>query len=267
MIRKPIAAIACIVAPVLLVAAGVIIWANRTVLDGGHVAREVDAALAEPAISAALIDAVALRLPQDPVVQAAVRPTLEQVVATPVFRNAMSNAVLAAHATLVDGDEPSVLLDLTEYLDELQVEVAKIDPVAAQQIPTTTTIQVLIAERTQLPVVWRITAAMRRVAAALLVLGVSLGALGLVLAQRRGRWLGIAGMIAGLLALGLWFLTSVATDAAVEGIADPTVRAPADAIVDRLTSGLSTQLLAMAGVATAAIAIALIVSRFEPEPF
>jgi hypothetical protein len=266
-IRKPIAAIACIVAPILLVAAGVIIWANRTVLDGGHVAQEVDAALAEPEVSDALIDAIVVRLPQDPAVQAAARPTLEQVVATPVFRNTVSNAVLAAHATLVDGDEPDVILDLTEYVDELQAEVAKVDPAAAQLIPPATPIQVYLAERTELPWVWRTTAAMRRIAPALLVLGVSLGALGLVVAERRGRWLGIAGLIAGLLAIGLWFLTSIATDTAVDSISDPALREPAHTIVDRLTSGLSTQMLAIAGVAAAAIVIALIVARFEPEPF
>jgi dipeptide/tripeptide permease len=74
-------------------------------------------------------------------------------------------------------------------------------------------------------------------------------------------------MIAGLLAIALWFLTSIATDTAVDNISDPALREPAHVIVDRLTAGLSTQMLAIAGVAAAAIVIALIVARFEPEPF
>jgi hypothetical protein len=265
--RGVVAAVCCVVAPVLLVTAGVIMWANRTVLDSGHVAREVDVAIGDPEVSDALIDAVTNRLPQDPSVQAAARATLERVVETPIFRNALSNAVLTAHAALVTGDEPQVLLDLTDYLDELTAEVAAIDPVAAQLIPPTTSLQLLLAERTELPTVWRVTAAMRRVAPALIVLGISFAALGLVLARRRGRWLGIAGLLAALTAIGLWFATNVASDTAVDTISDPDLRLAGDDIVTRLTSGLSTQLLAMAGIGAVAIAAALIIARLEPEDF
>lgn len=267
MIRGVIAAVCCIVAPVLLVTAGVIMWANRTVLDSGHVAREVDVAVGDPQVRGSLLDAVSARLPQDPAVQAAARPTLEEVVDTPVFRNALSNAVRTTHATLVDGDDPQVLLDLTDYVDELQAEVATIDPVAAQQIPPGTTLQLLIAERTQLPAVWRVTAALRRVAPALIVLGISFAALGLVLAHRRGRWLGIAGLIGALMAIVLWIVVSIAEDTAVGAISDADLRAAGEDIVSRLTSGLSTQLLAMAGIGAVAIAAAMIIARFEPEDF
>jgi hypothetical protein len=201
------------------------------------------------------------------VVQAAARPTIERVIATPLFRNAMSNAVRAAHVTLVDGDEPEIVLDLTSYLDELQQEVATIDPAAAQAIPTTTSIRLAIADRTDLPAVWRATAAMRRIPVALLVLGISLGALGLVLARRRGRWLGIAALIGGLLAIGIWLLTSFATDGAVDAIADPDLRIVGDDVAGRLTSGLAAQSLVIAAIAGVAILIALVISRLEPEDF
>jgi hypothetical protein len=160
-----------------------------------------------------------------------------------------------------------VLLDLTDYVDELTAEVAAVDPVAAQQIPPATTLQLLLAERTELPTVWRVTAAMRRIAPALIVLGISFGALGLVLARRRGRWLGIAGLIGALMAIGLWFASNVANDTVVDAIADPNLRTAGDEIVTRVTTGLSTQLLAMAGIGAVAIAAALIISRFEPEDF
>ena len=58
MIRGIIAAVTCVVAPVLLVTAGVLMWANRTVLDSGRVAHEVDVALADPEVSRALIEAL-----------------------------------------------------------------------------------------------------------------------------------------------------------------------------------------------------------------
>jgi hypothetical protein len=264
-IRRVVAGIACVLAPIVLVTAVMLWWANRTVLDSDHVAGEVDAALSEPEVVSALTSGILTRLPPDPAVQAAAQRIVPQVIGTPMFRNVMSNAVRASHSTLVLGEQPDVVLDLTNYLDELQAEVAAVDPAAAAAIPTTTELRLLIAERSQLPAVWEATTTMRRVVPALIVIGLSLTALGLVLAIHRGRWLIVAALIGVLLAAGLWAAVRLGEDSAVDGIADPAVRTPADNLLNRVTTGLNDQLLVILGVATLTILIGMIVAWIEPD--
>ncbi len=261
---------------VLMVVAGLLVpftligvWAQRVLLDRSHLTALSDELLARRAVRVALADEIVaqleMQLPELDQLQGTVQPVAVRALDTPAFDTDFNEALAQVYKQLDAGDT-TITLNLDPSLKLVRARLEPIAPELAGDLPSGSQISAItLVRRSDWPVVWGAVSAASGLWLPALLLALVCFAGAVLLARRRLRALGIAGVVAAGVALVLFVALVI-----VEHIADRTIESGVDesafeATWDVVTRELRNSVLVTLAIglllATAAAAAALVAAR------
>jgi len=195
-----------------------------------------------------------------------VEALISDALGTPEFRGLFRDANRRVHDQLADGED-ALSLDLDPALALATEQVAQVAPAVAAQFPSAEEFgEIVLIERGQAPYVWAGATAARWGSLVAIALAIGLLGLAVVLAQRRGLTLGIAGVGVVLASMLLVLLVTAAQAYTARWVPNAINRAGFNATWDVIESSLLVQtlLIALVGVAAAAAGFLLELARTPP---
>jgi hypothetical protein len=253
--------IGCLLAPL----ASVGVWTRREVLDTSSFTNLADDLLAKEAVRNELADRIVRNLershPQLAFAHPGVVAVVRGVMPAPAFKQVFRGAVHSLHGQLVNGDE-QLTLDLSAALALISADLGRINPNALNYLPSASTIPVIvIAQRSDKPIVWDAVNLMKPLSwfAPLTVFALLFA--GVLLADRRWRALGIAGVGVVLASLALIGALRVGRSTVASAIGSVDVRAGVNAGWDVIGRSVSGQTLIITGLGAVAAFVGFGVQR------
>jgi hypothetical protein len=257
--------VAATVGALVVVAASVGWWVDRTMFDADQLADRAVALLDEPAVRDAVADELRADLPLTTAVDRLVPGAVDDAVADPAFRPIFRGAIEEAHGFLMDPSVPSVTIDLDGYTSVLADMAGRRDPALRGAVESTArdldgvlSADTFTFDRSDLPAGWDALVSSRRSLIPLAVVGVVLVIAAVALHPRHLAAAGWAGAV--LLVGGV----ALAASAALLGDASGPQRdlpvhlsAAGSLVVDRFASDLVPQSLGLALIGLLCLAAAL----------
>ena len=263
---RRVAAIACCVLGTMALLVGVVArWVDGQVFDSEEVVATTHSMLDLDSVR----ELIRIELDQriEPMIQAEfvtlVDPAVVGVLDDPRFAVILDEAVRATHRALVAGDTERIVFSLAEVVPFIRAELDAIDPsISAQLPPLDGTLDYVLVRRAELPRIWTAIERFHRAAAALIVFGLILIALGLLLGPARWALLILIGVLTALFAVGVSAATGLLRRTIEDRIDEPGTRQAATDIAALFTHPLERQmttLLIVAGlIVLAGIAVWLV---------
>jgi hypothetical protein len=242
-------------------------WADQNLFDSEQIADAATAVVVDPEFTVFIVREVTDRVMSE-IDTPQLRPQVEQIVSqvqrSEEFAVAFREAADRLHRDLVDGGSEELVFNLEPVAIRVRAALISTDPSLEDQLPPAREmLRFDIAQRSDIPWLWRMIDRFRSSGEALLVFGGCLIALGLAVGP--GRWLrlGIAG---GLITIcGLGMITLVRSFArrmqyrSDDNITRVGIRRLADALIGDLSSQAAVIVL-IGGIMVVAAGIGAVVT-------
>jgi len=250
--------------------AGLGFWTQRVVLDTDEFTALSDDLLEREEVREALafgiVQEVERTRPGVGQSGVPVEALISDALGTPEFRGVFRDANRRVHDQLVDGED-ALSLDLDPALALATEQVAQVAPDVAAQFPSAEEFgEIVLIERGQAPYVWAGATAARWGSLVAIALAIGLLGLAVVLAERRGLTLGIAGVGVVLASMLFALVVTAAQAYTARWVPNAINRAGFNATWDVIESSLLVQtlLVALVGVAAAAAGFLIELARTPP---
>jgi hypothetical protein len=252
-----------------LAAGSVLWWTDGQVFDTNQVSLTTKEVFRDPEVQALLSQEITKKV-MAYVGKEELRPQItnlvDQLVANEQALTQMDDGVRQAHILLIDGNSPTVQLNLKGLADEVRAQLVVAAPeLDATLPPTDTWFEFKLLERDDLPKTYEWIERFHSSAPALLVLGACLIALALVLGP--GRWALM--MVAGLGVAGFGLLIVVALRAALRAaenrVTDPVARTASKDIFQVFFRELNKQSVTLIVVGGIVALLGVSVGLIRPE--